>query len=132
MKKFFFPLLILMLFFSGNTFAQLADTKWQGTFYIPSENECYLHFKKDTLTLEFAETGDIIETMKYSVSGDTLTISKLAGGSPCESSDAFYRLKVSADKLKLTILKDDCGARASAGLDGDLTKVIEGTKKKED
>ena len=132
MKKYFFPLLICIVFSSATSFAQLADTKWQGTFYIPSENECYLHFKKDTLNLVFAESGDIIEAMKYTVSGDTLTLSKLYGGSPCEETAALYKFKVNADKLKLSIVSDNCSARASAGLDGDLTKVIEATIKKED
>jgi hypothetical protein len=133
MKKFFLPVVICVTVFSQTSFAQLTDTKWQGVFYIPSETECYMHFKKDTLDLVTAESGAVIEGMKYSIAGDTLTITKLYGGSPCGDDAGVYTWKINADKLKLTFISDNCGARASAGLDNELTKInIPDIKKEND
>ncbi|MEO5946282.1 MAG: hypothetical protein ABIP79_05660 [Chitinophagaceae bacterium] len=133
MKKIYLLVVICIVIFSNTSSAQLTDTKWKGTFYIPDAYECHMDFKKDTLNLVIAASGDIIETMKYSLAGDTLTIIKLNGSSPCGDEVGIYTFKINGDKLKITLVKDNCGDRSSAGFGNELTRVPEsGAMKKND
>ena len=132
MKKMYLLVVICMVVFSSTSTAQLTDTKWKGIFYIPSEYECYMHFKKDTVDLVLAQSGTIIESMKYLLAGDTLTIIKLNGESPCGTESGIYTCKINGDKLKFTVVSDNCGGRSSAGLQNELTRIPQLDEMKKD
>ncbi|RYY67848.1 MAG: hypothetical protein EOO13_13905 [Chitinophagaceae bacterium] len=133
MKRISIAVIIGLIAFSQSSLAQLTDSKWQGNFYVPGELECFLHFKKDSVDLVILETGGVIEGMKYTIAGDTLSLVKLFGGSPCGDEPGVYKWKIEGEILRLTLLSDPCGPRASAGLDSGLKKMPDPSPmKKED
>ena len=134
MKLFRIIIFIGATFFVQNASAQLAGTKWAGTFQIPGTADCYFQFKKDTLNMIMVESEGLVEQMHYELKSDTIFLKKLNGGSPCEVDNvASYKWKVTGDKLFLNMISDDCPARSGAGIDGaEMTKVVEpGSLKKE-
>lgn len=116
----------LFVFITLPASAQLKDSKWTATFNIPTEVNCYLEFKKDTLNMIEVGSDVLLEQMAYAVNADTLTLHKLRGGSPCETdAKGIYRWKADNATLKLTLISDDCEERSGAGFDGaELQKVI--------
>ena len=57
----------------------------------------------------------MIETMTYNFSGDTLTVTKVKGGSPCEEgTTGQYKITINNNKLLFALIRDDCDARAEA------------------
>ena len=114
--------------------AQLANTKWEGIAEIPEPLQCLFYFKTDTLLVQYAddkpmflrdENGNsinvigkdsvVIETMTYNFSGDTLTVTKVKGGSPCEEgTTGQYKITINNNKLLFTLIQDDCDACAEA------------------
>lgn len=95
--------------------AQITNTKWKGTLNIPSPAECVMDFKKDTVYLNIAADNSLIETMLFTVKGDTLTLVKVSGMSPCSGdSKGLYRLEFKDDKLYIKPLSDDCQDRLDA------------------
>ena len=81
---------------------------------IPDPYETILHFKKDTAILTLAADGSLIETMIYSVSKDTLRLTKVSGLSPCTDNAGLYRIQITDDKLTIAPISDDCNDRANA------------------
>ncbi|MFM9908706.1 MAG: hypothetical protein ACKVOW_05140 [Chitinophagaceae bacterium] len=114
MKKILSLLLIsVSIVFVGN--AQLTDSKWRSTMNIPQPVETFLHFKKDTLLLSVVADGSLVETMVFSISKDTLKLTKVSGMSPCQDNIiGLYRFEMKEDKLTITPLSDDCPERSSA------------------
>ncbi|CAM4373542.1 hypothetical protein SAMN06265348_113214 [Pedobacter westerhofensis] len=88
---------------------QLTNTKWKGIAFVPNPREVVFHFKKDTLLITI--DLDIIETEYCHVSGDTLTMKKISGGSPCTDEVGTYKYIIKKDSLTITSLRDECGAR---------------------
>ena len=106
---------ILCSFLSAGLHAQLTDSKWKSSMNIPDVTETILHFKKDSVFLSVAADGSLVETMSYSISRDTLRLTKLSGMSPCtESTIGLYRFELKDDKLTIVPLSDDCQERANA------------------
>lgn len=121
MKKIIFSLFSLALVQIAS--AQMANTSWSGTFYVPDPAKMILQFKGDTLLLNFS-TGNVLESMKYTISNDTLSIIKIEGQSPCDySTVATYKLTMKENKLFITPLKDDCSERAAAWPKDALVKI---------
>lgn len=117
-------LLLLGGFLTGQ--AQLANTRWTSKMNIPSTMETVLDFKKDSLILTIAQTGDVVETMTYTVSGDTLKLVKLDGGSPCDNSTVgSYKLLMKEGKLYISPIADDCYERKEAFLPDAWIRVKE-------
>lgn len=107
-------IICITLSFAGVASAQLTGTKWKGLPNIPEPYEAIFDFRKDTLLLVVEQTI-IVETMTYSLKGDTLFLKKLDGKSPCENgSEGSYKLVKDGDKFTLVSLKDDCSERAAA------------------
>jgi len=52
--------------------------------------------------------------MSYTVSGDTLRITKLDGNSPCNEEVGVYNFNIKEDKLFLKVNNDPCSIRSSA------------------
>jgi len=113
MKKTFACIAIFILLSSAIN-AQLTDTKWRNFMNIPDSYETIMHFKKDTAILTLLADGSIIETMSYSVSKDTLRLTKISGLSPCNDNAGLYRIQLKDDKLTIAPLSDDCNERANA------------------
>jgi len=90
----------------------LAQTKWEGVMNIPSPQDCILEFSKTTFNIDFQD--EVVETMSYKISGDTLTLKKLSGSSPCNTEVGQYKYLIANKKLTITLLKDDCTGRAQA------------------
>jgi hypothetical protein len=125
---------LFVSFISINVNAQLANTKWKGIAEIPEPLQCLFYFKTDTLLVQYADdkpmflrdengnsinvTGKdsvVIETMTYNFSGDTLTLTKIKGGSPCEGgTTGQYKITINNNRLLFTLIQDDCDARAEA------------------
>ena len=82
---------------------------------IPDPMETFLQFKKDTVLLTVVADGTLVETMTYSVSNDTLRLTKTSGMSPCaDNIIGLYHFELKDDKLTITPLSDDCSERSAA------------------
>ena len=120
MKK-MIPACALLLFISWCTTSQdpLQNTSWQGTFFTPDPTEGMMIFKTDTLKVMIG--SELLETMTYTTMGDTLSIVKVAGMSPCSPEAGLYSYTMKADQLSLKPIKDAClervGAFSSKGYD---------------
>jgi len=90
----------------------LANTKWAGTIFAPEPIEVVFDFKKDALVLVYNDKD--IESMAYQLKGDTITLKKLKGASPCADETGRYLYKVEKDVLTLKVIKDDCETRSTA------------------
>lgn len=108
-------LLLLVLFIcistGTTTVNELENTTWKGTFFTPDATDGLFVFKQDTVMVMINDYA--LETMAFSVKGDTLSLTKIMGDSPCGTEAALYLYKVTDDVLKLTMLKDDCAERSS-------------------
>lgn len=113
MKK-AFAYTVTFVLLSTTINAQLTDTKWKNFMNIPDSYETIMHFKKDTAILTLAADGSIVETMIYSVSKDTLRLTKVSGLSPCSDNAGLYRIQIRDDKLTIAPISDDCNDRANA------------------
>jgi len=112
-KTVLFSLLFLMCAAGAN--AQLTDTKWRNAMNIPDPIETILHFKKDTVSLSVAGDGSLVETMSYTISKDTLKLTKISGMSPCtETVVGMYKIEIKDDKMTIVPLVDDCVERFNA------------------
>lgn len=95
--------------------AQLANTKWSGTMTIPEPEGITLEFRKDAVDVILDESGEVLETMSYTVKADTLFLKKVSGKSQCtEQSIAKLQFSIANNKLTVTSVADDCPERAGA------------------
>ena len=114
--------LLILVFFTclsadTTTENELENTTWKGTFYVPNATEGLFVFKQDTVMVMVNDYA--METMKFSTTGDTLSLKKISGDSSCGMDEALYQYTVSNNTLKLKMLKDDCPDRSSGiGTDG--------------
>lgn len=108
-------LLLALLVFSIITVSaqtNLTATKWKGVAYIPDAAEVILSFTKDSVVM--LRNNDPLETMHYTLSGDTLSIAKLSGMSPCGQNAGTYKLSIKNNTLFLEAINDDCNERMNA------------------
>lgn len=116
-------LFFLLMIASSLSYGQFNDTRWKGTFNVPDPTECILVFSKDSMNL-LSENGDVLESMKYRVSGDTIYYVKLFGVSPCYyDTEAAYDFRIKENKLFLSAVKDDCEMRKMAFPEDGLQKI---------
>lgn len=111
MKKIFLAFVILAAF--GSTVqAQFTGKKFRGYANAPDPMEMIMEFKNDTLNMYLAADFRLVETMSYSLQGDTMTISKLFGQSPCKNgTSGLYKMVLEENKLFITPIKDECTDR---------------------
>lgn len=105
--------LFLMIVVSSSAQNSLSNTSWKGVMLIPAATDVRLNFKKDSLFLT-TEAGEEIGTLIFSQRGDTLTIRKIWGSSPCpEESQGVYRIEwIGKDKkIQLHGINDECEGR---------------------
>lgn len=121
MKNVIFVLMLLVTTVSAK--AQLNGTKWRGNVNVPEDVTVLLNFQKQTLEMT-AMDGNQLESMSYTVKGDTILLKKLSGGSPCDLDSTFkVKYTINYDKLNITPLTDDCEGRQRAWQKQPFTKV---------
>ena len=91
---------------------KLENTRWEGTMKIPSETYTVIEFKKDSSFIWVDNM--VIEAMSYTVSGDTLTLAKLYGSSPCAYEKGIYQFTINNNLLKIIAVNDPCHDRVAA------------------
>jgi len=124
MKRLF--LLVLCLFCGMLAQAQISNTKWNGNLAVPDLVPVTLKFQTDVFEVYVAENNELLESMSYKISGDTLILKKTSGGSPCPEGSTFkLKFAMKAEQLVLTLISDDCPERASAWTQEPFTKVKE-------
>ena len=80
---------------------------------MPAPQDGVFEFKTDIHYLSI--NGDIVETSKFKMNGDTLTLQKLSGISPCDGSlIGMYLAIIKDDKLSISVIDDACELRAMA------------------
>lgn len=95
----------------------LSGTKWSATLNVPTPENCLLVFSRDSIYLINRSNRDsvLLERMVYRQHGDTLTLRKTDGGSPCGTGDdGVYLLRAEGDKLFVKALNDPCLERSDA------------------
>lgn len=100
MKKNLFLLFALTTLGIG-TKAQFSNTSWKGMYKVPDPTEMILQFKNDTLYLNDPVNGSVVEMMNYKISGDTLTLVKISGGSSCGDENGIYKVSIKDNKLSM-------------------------------
>lgn len=119
-------LLLAFLFVGGHAQAQIANTKWSGNLAVPEVVSVTLNFKADTFEVYMLENNELLESMSYKISGDTLLLKKASGGSPCPDGSEFkLKFSIKAEQLLLTLLSDDCVERAAAWTNEPFIKIKE-------
>jgi hypothetical protein len=117
----------------GKPSLTLTGTSWKGTTYVPDPLICVFKFSKDSARLLYVDDREIniadglgglkavtgkdsaaLETMTYRLSGDTISLHKVEGGSPCGEEIGQYRVLVSNGKLKFILIQDPCAVRPYA------------------
>ena len=113
MRLFMTTLLVVSLFWLQPTKDEvLTNTNWSGILHAPDPVDAVLEFKTDSM---FVYIGpELIETMTYAVKGDTLTLTKVSGSSPCDQQPVNYQYSVKDENLKLLALTDNCTERKNA------------------
>lgn len=114
MKKHLF---LASLLLAGSIIAssqQLSNSKWKGVANIPDPYPSQFEFRNDSLFLMAEDM--IVEIMSYKLSGDSLTLSKLDGRSPCDvkATGHFKIIWKDGDAFTLESLSDECPERAAA------------------
>lgn len=105
---------LLVTFAAFNVHAQLNNTKWKGTLNIEGGMDVIFNFNNDTLDVYNAESGESLETMKYTSGDSVLTLVKLSGQSQCDSSQGNYKYVILNNEMTLSVISDPCYDRAGA------------------
>ncbi len=116
MKKIIFTVLLLSGVLcsaqekAGNP---LVNTEWEGVVSSPYPVDAVFSFKTDTVELLY--NGMSIETMKYRLEGSNILLTKISGGSPCDTAAVGkYSFKIENNKLFFTYVNDNCEEREMA------------------
>ena len=111
-KVIFFVVATLSISFA---FCQLKNTKWSGSLKGDNPRGAILDFGKDTLTVYSSTGSELIETMTYTTSGQTVTLIKINGQSDCdEATPGTYQFSIKNDKVVFKLASDACTDRSSA------------------
>ncbi|RZK68570.1 MAG: hypothetical protein EOO85_24055 [Pedobacter sp.] len=103
---------------------QLANTAWQGAVNMGQVVDVVLRYEADTVKMYSVSDHEILETMTYSIKGDSLTWKKVDGGSPCDTqTPGIYQFIIKNDEMAINLIKDDCPARSGALLPKPFKKV---------
>jgi hypothetical protein len=128
MKKLFF-LITVTCFLITTANAQLANTKWSGEAHLLQPDNSLVtvgiiwDFGKDTVNVFFAGGGEP-EVLTYSIQKNIITMTKVSGGSPCETgAEGKLKYEIKDDKLYLTVVETKCEAFSKALDDKPYTKV---------
>lgn len=112
MKRILITVFIIFIAFATN--AQLSNTKWKGTLNVEGGMDVIFYFNNDTLDVLNAESGESLETMKYTTRDSVLTLVKLFGQSQCDSTPGNYKYVNENNQLTLSLISDECPDRSGA------------------
>lgn len=112
MGKLFITLVVSLTALTVN--AQLSNSKWKGTLNINGGMGVQFSFYNDTLDVSNAESGESLETMKYSTTDSVLTLVKLYGNSQCDTAEGKYKYSIAENEMTLSLISDDCPDRSGA------------------
>ena len=112
MGKLFIILVAALTAFTAN--AQLSNSKWKGKLNINGGMDVQFNFYNDTLDVSNAESGESLETMKYSSTDSVLTLVKLYGNSQCDTAEGKYKYAIAENEMTLSLISDDCPDRSGA------------------
>ena len=116
----FFAIFFIMLSAHG----QLANTSWKGTITLNQPVDVLFNFGNDTLEVLNTQDSSEMETMKYALNNNVLTLSKLFGHSMCdETTPGIYSCNVNGNQMFLNGISDACDDRKTALTNVQLTKV---------
>ncbi len=88
----------------------IYNTDWAGIANVPTAQNVVLQFSGDDINVLLKDR--LIEQMKFTVSNDTLNISKKMGGSPCPiDSKGVYQYVIKDDQLEINYVSDECDSR---------------------
>ncbi|GAB3800617.1 hypothetical protein GCM10028819_26270 [Spirosoma humi] len=108
---------------------QLANTAWQGTVETSKVVDVVLRYGADTTTMYTVADKQLLETMTYTIKGDTLTWKKVSGTSPCDTQAiGIYQVVIKNDEMVLKPLKDDCPLRSGSLLPKPFKKIAYSSK----
>ncbi|GAB3942297.1 hypothetical protein GCM10028805_06700 [Spirosoma harenae] len=126
MKRFFVVTLLLgaSLTATAQVKNQLANTAWQGTVETSKVVDVVLRYGADTMRMYTVADKQLLETMSYTMKGDTLTWQKVSGTSPCDTQAiGIYQVVIKNEEMVLKLLKDDCRLRSGSLLPKPFKKV---------
>jgi hypothetical protein len=108
-------IITMIAFFIGNGAASqnISNTTWKGTILMPDAVDVKFIFKKDTLRIT-SQFMPEIGTIFFSQNGDSLTIRKISGPSPCpEQAQGIYRIEwlQNGNSFRLHAISDECEGR---------------------
>ncbi len=113
MKKIIF--ILLATFILTPAFAQLKNTRWEGAVKGDDPRNTILDFKEDTLILYAVPNNEIVETMTYTINGNSFTVKKVKGQSDCDNtSPGKYGFQIKGGKMLIKLISDACNDRSSA------------------
>jgi hypothetical protein len=112
MRKIFGTLLVTFIAF--NLHAQLNNTKWKGNLNIEGGMGVVFNFSNDTLNVSNIESGESIESMKYTTTDSVLTLQKLYGNSQCDNAPGNYKYVITDNEMTLSLISDKCPDRSAA------------------
>lgn len=119
--------IICMLFASialAPAFAQLKNTKWEGTINGDNPRKVTLNFKKDTMVVYSVLEHEMVETMTYTSTANSFTLLKLFGQSDCDKTNpGKYNFQIKGNKMTIKLNSDQCSDRSTAIDATEWTKV---------
>ncbi|PQA55687.1 hypothetical protein [Siphonobacter curvatus] len=102
----------------------LANTAWQGTVHTSKVVDVVLRYGVDTMTMYTVADKQLLETMTYTMKGDSLIWKKISGTSPCDTQAiGIYQVIIKNEEMVLKVLKDDCPLRAGSLLPKPFRKI---------
>lgn len=131
MKRFFAITLLIgaSLTATAQVKNQLANTAWQGTVETSKVVDVVLRYGVDTMTMYTVSDKQLLETMTYTMKGDSLTWKKVSGTSPCDTQGiGIYQVMIKNDEMVLKLLKDDCPLRSGSLLPKPFKKIAYSSK----
>lgn len=103
-------LLILLSCNKAKPINPIYNTAWAGIANVPTAQNVVLQFSGDDINVLLKD--QLIEQMKFTVSNDTLNISKKMGGSPRPvDSKGVYKYVIKDDQLEINYVSDECDSR---------------------
>ncbi|MBD2757402.1 hypothetical protein [Spirosoma validum] len=102
----------------------LANTAWQGTVETSKVVDVVLRYGADTMRMYTVADKQLLETMTYTMKGDSLIWQKVSGTSPCDTQAiGIYQVVIKNEEMVLNLLNDDCRLRSGSLLPKPFKKV---------
>lgn len=95
--------------------AQLRGTKWRATIKGDNPRNVIIDFKDNTMDVYAVFDSAMIETMTYTVDGQSFSVKKIDGQSDCDNTvTGKYKFRIVKDSMYVSVLSDPCNDRSTA------------------